>query len=64
MEYETSEFLYELVDGSALHIVVKVTDLETGETISEIIDGETALFYKDAWWTEQGFADLCESVLE
>lgn len=65
MKYETSEFVYELVDDGTLDTVVQVTDLESGETWQERIDIETAAHYRedDGSFTETGFADFCDSII-
>jgi len=62
MQYETSEFLYELMDDGTLDTVVDVTDLETGETRTERIDCETAAHFRP--FTETTFADMCDVILD
>lgn len=58
MKYETSEFVYESVDDDGPDLIIKVTDIETGESWTERIDSETASFFDD-----RPYADFIDSVL-
>jgi len=67
MKYETSEFLYELVDDTDQHVVIRVTDIETSEIHTERIDQRTAAHYQQdegEAFSPIGFADFCESILD
>lgn len=66
MEYETQDYRYELLDDGTLDTVVSATDKEHGHTHEERIDAETAAYYResDGSFTDQGFADFCDALLD
>lgn len=62
MEYETSEFVYELVGHDGSDLVIGITDLEIGEVEIQRIDAETASHYRP--FTDVTFADFCDAILD